>query len=285
MKRIAYTLFLGLIFACSSDDGPLPVILSINAGGPAFEFQGKQWEADQYIVDGKTYLNEINIESTQNDTLFHSESYNSPDFTYEIPLTGNGPFTVDLHFAEIFHGIMNSEGEGARIFNVDIENGQSQQALVRNNIVMNCNNGGSSAGIMVGSDRESSLYHNTVYNAEPRSGGFYVGHADHDTAWRYSILENGINTDYAVRPLDEANNILPSLTEMNAMFTSPLDGDFSLAQGADIVEQGPTDGAAPHDFCGYPRGATADLGAIEYSTTYQGTPCATLVKEMYDRIP
>jgi hypothetical protein len=137
----------------------------------------------------------------------------------------------------------------------------------------------------VGSDRESRITQNTVYDVEPRSAGFYEGHADHDTFWRLGILENGINTDFANRPLDEADNIMPSHAEMDAIFTAPMAGDFSLADGTDITEQATTDPAAPHDFCGYPRGATADLGAIEYSTAYQGTPCATLVKEMYDRIP
>ncbi|MEM6296727.1 MAG: hypothetical protein AAGA54_36005, partial [Myxococcota bacterium] len=165
------------------------------------------------------------------------------------------------------------------------ENGQSQEAIVRNNIVMGCNNGGSAAGLMVGSDRDSRLTHNTVYDAEPRSAGFYLGHPDHDTLWRFSILENGVNTDAAVRPLDEADNVMPSFEEMNAIFAAPSEGDFSLVDGSTIQDYGASDPNVPHDFCGYPRGDTADLGAIEYSTDYDGTPCATIVKQMYDRIP
>ncbi len=182
--------------------------------------------------------------------------------------------------ASICDGDDNGDGNGDCV-----ENGQNQEATVRNNIIMGCNNGGSAAGIMVGSDRGSWISHNTVYNAEPRNAGFYEGHADHDTSWRFSILENGINTDYANRPIDEANNITPSLNEMNAIFTSPMDGNFSLAEGSSIIEQGAADPRVPHDFCGYPRGDTADLGAIEYSTTHGGTPCATIVQQMYDRIP
>ncbi len=182
--------------------------------------------------------------------------------------------------ASICDGDQDQDGSGDCI-----ENGQSQEAIVRNNIIMNCNNGGSSAGIMVGSDRESKIYHNTVYNVGQRNAGFYVGHADHDTYWRHSILENGFNTSYAARPLNETNNALPSFAEMNSTFASPADGDFSLADGGSIVEQGPTDGDVAHDFCGYPRGETADLGAIEYSTTYAGAACSAMVKEMYERIP
>ncbi len=166
-----------------------------------------------------------------------------------------------------------------------VENGQSQESIVRNNIIMNCDNGGSSAGIMVSSDRESRIHHNTVYNTGQRSAGFWVGHPDHDTYWRTSILENGIDTNYAERPLDEANNITPTFSEMSSFFTLPAQGDFSLATAPSLLERWPTDAVAPHDFCGYPRGNTADLGAIEYSTTYGGTACSTIVKQMYDRIP
>jgi len=165
------------------------------------------------------------------------------------------------------------------------ENGQNQEAIVRNNIIMSCNNGGSATGVMVSSDRASKIYHNTVYNADPRNAAFYIGHADHDTLWRYNILENGFNTDSAKRPLNEADNVTPTLAEMNAIFSAPLSGDFSLLGGRNITEQSPSDAVVAHDFCGYPRGEEADLGAIEYSTTYQGTPCTTIVSEMFARIP
>ncbi|NND65888.1 MAG: hypothetical protein HKM24_07975 [Gammaproteobacteria bacterium] len=182
--------------------------------------------------------------------------------------------------ATICDGDVNQDGTGDCV-----ENGQSQELIVRNNIVMNCDNGGSSAGIMVGSDRESMIHHNTVYNTGSRQAGWYFGHPNHDTYWRYNILEDGINTNSAERPLNEANNIMPSFSDMNAFFVSPMTGDFSAAQAASILEQNPTVDAVTHDFCGYPRGATADLGAIEYSTAYNGTACATIIKSMYDRIP
>ena len=166
-----------------------------------------------------------------------------------------------------------------------VENGQSQEAVIRNNIIMNCNNGGSATGLMVGSDRGSKIYHNTVFNVGRRNAAFYIGHADHETFWRSNILENGFNTDYAERDLTETNNSTPSFEEMNSIFGSPDEGDFSLVQGMDITEQDPTDDAVPHDFCGYPRGDTADRGAIEYSTTHMGMPCSTVVQQMYDRIP
>ena len=195
---------------------------------------------------------------------------------------------------ETARGIQLGDGAPAAICDGDadqdgigdcIENGQNQEAIVRNNIIMNCNNGGSATGIMVGSDRASKIYHNTVFNVGRRNAGFYIGHPDHDTFWQANLLENGFNTDYAERALVESRNSSPSFEEMSATFVAPDEGDFALVPGMAIPEQDPTDDAVPHDFCGYPRGETADRGAIEYSTAHMGTACAVIVKEMYDRIP
>ena len=195
---------------------------------------------------------------------------------------------------ETNRGIQLGDGAPASICDGDddqdgngdcVENGQNQEALVRNNIVMGCNNGGSSGGIMVTSDRESWISHNTVYDAEPRNAVFWQGHPDHQSYFRFSVLENGFNTAFENAPLNEADNLLPSHAEMDGYFTAPMTGDFSLADGTSITEQHATDPEVPHDFCGYPRGDMADLGAIEYSTEYDGTPCAQIVQEMYDRIP
>jgi hypothetical protein len=195
---------------------------------------------------------------------------------------------------ETARGIQLGDGAPASICDGDtdqdgsgdcIENGQNQEGIIRNNIVMNCNNGGSAAGIMVGSDRDSKIFHNTAINTDPREAAFYVGHENHDTYWRYNILEEGFNTNYAVRSLNESDNIQPSPSETDSFFSAPNDGDLSLVQGSALIEQGPTDPDVAYDFCGYPRGETADLGAIEYSTVHDGTPCADIVKQLYARIP
>lgn len=164
------------------------------------------------------------------------------------------------------------------------DNGQSQEITVRNNIIMNCNNGGSAAGIMVSSDRDSKILHNTVINTDPRKGAFYVGHPNHETFWRSNIIENGFDTNYAVQSLTESDNVTPSPQEVSALFTGPAQGDLSLAAGATLA-QVPSEPDVTHDFCGYPRGDTADLGAIEYSTTFDGLSCAEKVKQMFDKLP
>lgn len=182
--------------------------------------------------------------------------------------------------ASICDGDIDGDGNGDCI-----ENGQSQEALVRNNVIMNCNNGGSSAGIMASSDRESKIYHNTVYGTSPRKAGFYVGHPDFDTFWQFNIMEEGIDLNYANRPLNEIMNYFPLQAELNSLFTSPADGDFSLAQsGSNIMNQVTTDINVQYDFCGYPRGSQADLGAVEYSTAHSDTNCFEIIKQMYEAL-
>lgn len=158
--------------------------------------------------------------------------------------------------------------------------GQSQEALVRNNIILNCNNGGSAAGLMVGSDRGSQVLHNTVLNSSPRAAGFYIGHPDHDTLWRGNLLEGGVSASYAVRALREEDDLALTPEEAAALFVAPAEGDLSLAGGGEeLLERRPTDPDAPHDFCGQPRGARADLGAIELSAP-EGQACARRVLEL-----
>ena len=126
---------------------------------------------------------------------------------------------------------------------------------MRNNIIMGCNNGGSSAGIIVGSDRDSRITHNTVYDAEPRNAGFYEGHPVHTTLWRHSILENGVNINYANQALDEADNVMPSHAEMDMIFTAPVIGDFSACQRSEHCRTGAgRPGGAPRLLRLSPRG-------------------------------
>ena len=166
-----------------------------------------------------------------------------------------------------------------------LERGQSQEAIVRNNIIIGCNNGGSSTGIMVGSDRESLLLHNTVVGAGRRNAGFYQGHPNHDTYWQANILEGGINVQYAERSLNEADNLTPDQAEVERLFDAPFEGNFTLAAPESLTDQIPTNPNAPHDFCGHPRGPRADIGAIEYSTSLSDTSCVERILMMFRRIP
>ncbi len=100
----------------------------INSGGPAFSFDGLDWAEDEFFTGGTAYSNSIDIENTTNDELYQTERFAGTTLIYEIPVTA-GNYDVNLHFAEIFHGVPGAGadgGEGSRVFNIDIENGQEQ---------------------------------------------------------------------------------------------------------------------------------------------------------------
>lgn len=97
--------------------------IRINAGGPAITLTDIPWNQNQYNSGGQQYSNsEIEIENTLSDELYQTEIFGN--FTYSIPVPQPGSYSVVLHFAELYHGVSNSKGVGARLFNVDIENGQ-----------------------------------------------------------------------------------------------------------------------------------------------------------------
>ena len=89
---------------------------SINSGGQALVFEGKNWLADQFFVGGSTYGNGVAISGTNNDALHQVER--TENFSYAIPVP-NGTYGVRLHFAEIFW-----QQPGKRIINVNVENSQ-----------------------------------------------------------------------------------------------------------------------------------------------------------------
>ncbi|MEN7547767.1 malectin domain-containing carbohydrate-binding protein [Rapidithrix thailandica] len=103
---------------------PMTPLIRINSGGLAGNFNGEEWVADQYYsgVD-KTYSNIIDIQETNKDELYQTERWG--DFSYNIPVPIAGEYRVVLHFAELYHGVENENGEGERVFNVEIENGQA----------------------------------------------------------------------------------------------------------------------------------------------------------------
>jgi hypothetical protein len=97
----------------------LTPVVRVNGGGEKFG----SWQADQYFTGGFFAPERLlEIENTDLDYLYQTERWTEgEEFIYEIPVPGNGYYRVDLLFAEIFHGISNSNGVGARVFNVYAE--------------------------------------------------------------------------------------------------------------------------------------------------------------------
>jgi len=106
-----------------------PSVRRVNAGGPEYVGgSGITWVADSWFQNGNTYapggLNAADIQNTVDDQLYRSERYGGAaggaPLSYSIPVS-NGTYTVRLHFAEIWHGVSNGSGAGARIFDVHVE--------------------------------------------------------------------------------------------------------------------------------------------------------------------
>ncbi|MEX0275483.1 MAG: malectin domain-containing carbohydrate-binding protein, partial [Flavobacteriaceae bacterium] len=93
--------------------------LFVNAGGPALNHAGQDFEADAFFVGGRSWSNN----SVQLPDLYKTErSSNSREYDYAVPVP-NGDYMVSLHFAEIYWGATGGGpgGIGRRIFDVILE--------------------------------------------------------------------------------------------------------------------------------------------------------------------
>lgn len=122
--------------AVESTEEAGPNILRINSGGPEVTIGTDEWAADERFRGGSlaTYTAHpsiTEIENTDLDEIYLTETITSNDdnngpFSYNIPIT-NGTYTVKLHFAEIYWGVLKTDaagmegGEGSRVFDIDIE--------------------------------------------------------------------------------------------------------------------------------------------------------------------
>jgi uncharacterized delta-60 repeat protein len=99
----------------SNEPTPPETIFRINAGGPTIRYGQDIWLADTHFSGGNTYRNRVPISNTNNDAVYQSER--NGIFSYEIPVPGPGPYTLELHFSEIYW-----ERSGARLFDLNVEN-------------------------------------------------------------------------------------------------------------------------------------------------------------------
>ncbi|MEM6715914.1 MAG: Calx-beta domain-containing protein, partial [Cyanobacteria bacterium P01_C01_bin.147] len=96
---------------------PGPVVVAINAGGPALTQNGIDFAADQFFLNGNTFNDNNGGNGPQpifDGTIFETERFADP-LEYSIPVAP-GDYTVELYFAEIFQS-----NPGARIFDVLVE--------------------------------------------------------------------------------------------------------------------------------------------------------------------
>ena len=104
---------------------PLPgsgtIVAAINAGGPALTQDGIDFSADQFFDNGTVFVDNTAGNGEQpafDGTVYESERYggnHGGTMSYSIPVDP-GTYTVELHFAEIYHSAI-----GARVFDVLVE--------------------------------------------------------------------------------------------------------------------------------------------------------------------
>ncbi|WP_437738829.1 malectin domain-containing carbohydrate-binding protein [Sorangium sp. So ce1335] len=87
-------------------------MVAINSGSTSSAtVDGVEYQADKYARGGSTNSTQDPVVGGQ---LYQTERYGS--FSYEIPVTASGNYTVQLHFAEIAHN-----SAGSRSFSVAVE--------------------------------------------------------------------------------------------------------------------------------------------------------------------
>ncbi|PAP75964.1 malectin domain-containing carbohydrate-binding protein [Rubrivirga marina] len=104
----------------------------LNAGGPEVTTGEKTFGANAFATNGQSYTPTCDlgdIAGTTDDDLYRTELEPVPTgpraFAYNVPVS-NGPYTVRLHFAEIYWGSCEAPAAtvGKRVFSVTVE-GQS----------------------------------------------------------------------------------------------------------------------------------------------------------------
>jgi hypothetical protein len=85
---------------------------------------GNVWSADQELGPGKTWGADdgmtvdrlgVGVTGTDMPPIYETERYSMGSYKFTVP---NGKYTVRLHFAETFEGIM---GPGERVFSVSVQ--------------------------------------------------------------------------------------------------------------------------------------------------------------------
>lgn len=95
---------------------PLQPSIRINAGGDTYtDLSGNIWAKDaDYTISG-TYATNNPISGSSDPLLYQTERWGK-EFSYNIPISSSGTYTVNLDFAEIFWS-----NPGQRIFDVNVE--------------------------------------------------------------------------------------------------------------------------------------------------------------------
>ncbi|HRV49007.1 MAG TPA: malectin domain-containing carbohydrate-binding protein [Sedimentisphaerales bacterium] len=120
--------------AAQAEPAAKKFVLRVDCGAyePFEDKFGNVWAADQELGTGKTWgaddgltidRPEVGITGTEIPRIYETERYSMEAYKFTVP---NGKYTVRLHFAETFEGIM---GPGERVFSVSVPGHEVLQDL------------------------------------------------------------------------------------------------------------------------------------------------------------
>jgi parallel beta-helix repeat protein len=144
---------------------------------------------------------------------------------------------------------------------------------MRNNVIMNCTD----VGIYLNKARDTTLYHNLIFN----SSGIDVRFSTSSAAVRGNIISGAVRDRDGGTSMSSANITDANGGDFDAWFASPALADLTLKSAPALVDKGVVLPQVPTDFCGQARTTAPDLGPIEYASST--STCAAVVKGKYDR--
>jgi len=145
-------------------------------------------------------------------------------------------------------------------------NPEHQHGILRNNLIAHCP---ADVGIYLNEASDTKLYFNTLYDTT----GIDVRFASSTATVRGNLVSGVIrDREGTSTRADNVDGVGDAMIE--AWFTDPAGLDFTLVDGARIVEGAAGVPEVTDDFCGNPRTGRFDVGAVEYDGA---RPCDTRV--------
>ncbi len=140
---------------------------------------------------------------------------------------------------------------------------EHQNGILRNNIIVNCP---ADVGIYLNKAADTKLYNNTLFNTTGIDVRFEASTAD----VRNNVLDGKIRNRNGGTSTQGSNL---TETDLTAWFADPATADFTLIDGAGLVDQGEPLAGVTDDFCTNARDdGLPDIGAVEYDGD---GPCLT----------
>ncbi len=144
---------------------------------------------------------------------------------------------------------------------------EHQNGVLRNNIVVGCND----VGIYLNRAAGTLVEHNTLYDTTGIDVRFATSSAD----LRNNLMNGQIRSRDGGVVAQSGNLTLVPLATLASWFVQPALADFRLLDGSLLVDLGVAANAATDDYCGNDRDdGLPDIGALEYDAEFA---CTTTV--------